>query len=394
MKQLSLILFIITNFVSCIGQGSFLEQPKIVTAYAPEMNNMKMLSMKQLPGWQLLAGTQWIGNAYCNSLKGVNDKLNASFIVDGNRNYSQMPQAKPGTSDGKMIFLNVMTAADYLDYVFHRQFPNMQGAKRTKLKTLDMYTPEERQQAEEHRMQMYNGMVQYNRQTAGGQYNQIRAQTVDRASAEYKWVHEGDTIVHIMEVLINATYVDVRSRYLNSYYISWSQGWMITGTVPVKNRAKMEKEVKEMFLTAQWDEAYIAALNSIIMQGMQRQDAEVRRIQGEMAQAEIRHQQRMAQIINETNEYIANTQREVFANRQASQERINQGWRDAIIGVDRYMGTDGKVVEVPVSMGSKVWQSADAGTIYTSDSYLFSPVDNLLDKNGNLQEFRQLQLLK
>jgi hypothetical protein len=45
-------------------------------------------------------------------------------------------------------------------------------------------------------------------------------------------------------------------------------------------------------------------------------------------------------------------------------------------------------------MGSKAWQSADGGTIYTSDSYLFHAVDNLYDKNGNLQEFRQLQLLK
>ena len=74
--------------------------------------------------------------------------------------------------------------------------------------------------------------------------------------------------------------------------------------------------------------------------------------------------------------------------------RVNQGWRDAIVGVDRFMGADGKVVEVPVSMGSKVWQSADAGTILTSDRYLFQPIDNLYDKNGNLQEFRQLQLMK
>jgi hypothetical protein len=197
-----------------------------------------------------------------------------------------------------------------------------------------------------------------------------------------------------MEVLINATYNDFRSQYGNSSAVAWSQGWMITGTAPVKNSEKVGKEIVEMLSSIKVNEQYIASLNNIIATGIQHQDAEVRRIQGEMAQAEIRHQQKMAQIMQEAQEYRAKVTNEVFANRQASQERINQGWRDAIVGVDRYMGTDGKVVEVPVSMGSKAWQSADGGTIYTSDSYLFHAVDNLYDKNGNLQEFRQLQLLK
>jgi hypothetical protein len=358
------------------------------------MNNMEMLNMTKMPGWQLLAGTQWIGNAYCTSIKGVNDKLNARFIYDGNRNYTQSPWGKSGTTDGKIIYLNVMSAQDYLDYVFHRQFPNVQGVKRTTLKTLDMYNEADRKQVEEHRIEMYNGILQFNRQSAGGQYNHIRAQTVDRAFAEYKWVHEGDSIVHAMEVLINATYSDFRGPYGSSSSVSWSQGWMVTVTAPVKNGKQISEEMMAMLQSVKWNEQYIANLNNIVMGGIQQQDADVRRIQGEMAQSAMRHQQRMSQIMQETQEYRAQVSREVFANRQASQERINQGWRDAIVGVDRYMGTDGRVVEVPVSMGSKAWQSADAGTIYTSDSYMFQPVDNLYDKNGNLQEFRQLQLLK
>jgi hypothetical protein len=197
-----------------------------------------------------------------------------------------------------------------------------------------------------------------------------------------------------MDVFISATYTDFRGPYLNISTIQWCQNYLLTGTAPVKNKEKVEKDLKKMLSSIQWNEQYIAALNNIVMEGMRRNDAETRRIQNEMAQAEIRHQQNMARQIQETNDYVNRTRQEVYANRQASQERINQGWHDAIIGVDRYMGTDGKVVEVPVSMGNKVWQNAEAGTIYTSDSYLFNSVANLPDKDGIVREFRQLQLLK
>jgi hypothetical protein len=197
-----------------------------------------------------------------------------------------------------------------------------------------------------------------------------------------------------MEVVINAAYIDFRGPYGSSSTVSWSQGWMITATAPVKKGKQTSEEILAMLKSLKFNEQYIASLNSIVMAGIQRNDAEVRRIQGEMAQSAMRHQQRMAQIMQETQEYRAQVSREVFANRQATMSRANQGWRDVLVGVDRYMGTDGKVVEVPASMGSKVWQSADAGTIYTSDSYLFQPVDNLYDMNGKWQEFRQLQLLK
>ena len=63
-------------------QSVLAQQPKTVRAYAPEMNNMEMLSMTQLPGWQLLAGTQWIGNMYCTSVKGVNEtSMQVSFTT-------------------------------------------------------------------------------------------------------------------------------------------------------------------------------------------------------------------------------------------------------------------------------------------------------------------------
>ena len=372
----------------------FAEQPKTVHAYAPEMNNMEMLRMTKQPGWQLLAGTQWVSHKYTNTIKGVNDDLNASFISDGARGFVQSQMGTSGTTDGNTVYLNVMSAVDYLDYVFRRQFSNVKGVTRTKVKTLDMYSENERRQAEEARVTMYNAAVQFNRQAPGGQYTQVRAQTADRANVEYKWVDGKDTIVHIMETFILATYQETRSPYMNMSSVIWTQEWLGTITVPVKNRKKVEDDLNRMASTIQWNEQYIAALNSVTMAGMQRQAAQSQRIVNEMAQAEIRHQQRMAQIVNETNTYIANVHRDVNANRQAAMSRVNQGWRDAIVGVDRFMGADGKVVEVPVSMGSKVWQSADAGTILTSDSYLFQPVDYLYDKNGNLQEFRQLQLMK
>jgi hypothetical protein len=149
-----------------------------------------------------------------------------------------------------------------------------------------------------------------------------------------------------------------------------------------------------MISSIQINDAYKAALDNIVMQGMQREDAIMRRRVNEMAQAEVNHQRRMTQMMTETNEYIANVQRESFANQRASQNRISEGWTDAITGVNRFIGSDGKVVQVPVSAGSHAWQSADGGTIVTSDSYLFKAVDNLYDKDGRVAEFREMQLLK
>ena len=398
LKYLHILVIISFASVSCGEQGGFMEQlkeeqTKEVRAYAPEMNNMEMLSMTQLPGWQLLAGTQWIGNTYCNSIKGVNDQLNATFYYDGRRGYTHSNSALP-TTDGQIVFMNYMSAPDYLDFVFRRQFPNVKNAKRTMLKTLDQFPEEERQQVENTRVMLYNDAVQYNNQSAGASFTHIRNVTADRAKAEYRWVQDGDSIIHFMDVFIHATYMDFRSHYHNSSMIQWAQGYLLTGTVPVKNSEKANEDLMQILPSIRWNEQYINACNNIVMQGIQRTEAETRRIQGEMAQAEIRHQQRMTQILQETNDYAYKTRQEVFANQQASQERINQGWRDVVVGVDRYMGTDGKVVEVPVSMGSQVWQNAESGTIYTSDSYLFHAVDQLPDKDGIVREFRQLQLLK
>ena len=287
-----------------------------------------------------------------------------------------------------------MSAADYLDFVFRRQFPNTKNAKRTMLKTLDQYSEAERQQMEEQRVAIYNATLQYIRQSPGAGQQQLRATTIDRSSAEYKWVQDGDTIIHYMEVVINASYSDFRGPYMNTSIVSWGQSWMLTATASSKNSKKASDDMKKMFDTARWNEQYFAALNNIVAEGMRRNEAETRRIQGEMSQAEVRHQQRMAQILQETNEYVSNVHREVSANRQAAMSRVNQGWRDAVVGVDRYMGTDGKVVEVPVSAGHNVWQHAESGTIYSSDSYLFRAVDYLPDKDGIEREFRQLQLLK
>jgi hypothetical protein len=370
------------------------EQPRTVRACAPEMNNMEMLSITQLPGWQFLAGTQWMGNTYTNSIKGVNDNLHASFFHDGQRGYTQSPMGRPGTTDGKTVYLNVMSAADYLDYVFHRQFPNVKGARRAKLTTADMLSEAERRQMEEQRMALYNYAVQFNSQSATGANAHIRGVTVDRASADYKWVQDGDTIVHLMTVQINAIYTDYRSPYMNTQEVAWNQGWLLTITCPVKTKKKVDEDVYRIISSVKWNDRYVASLNNIVAGGMRRVEEENIRRNIEMAQAEARHQQQMLQMIKETGEYVANNQREVFANQQATMERVNRGWTDAIVGVDRYMGVDGKAVEVPVSMGSKAWQSADGGTIYTSDSYMFHPVDNLYDKAGNWQDFRQLQLLK
>lgn len=377
---------------SCSGQTG--QTAKTVRAYSPEMNHMEMLSMTQQPGWSLLAGTQWLGTAYTNVVKGVNEQLNACFCSDGGRSYTQSPMFKSGTSDGKSIYLNLMSTVDYLDFVFRRQFPVIKDAVRTKVKTLEQYTEEERRELEEMRVKYYNAAVQYIAQSPGREYVHLRGVTADRVTVEYEFVQDGETVRHSMEAVMTAMYQDFRGPYLNSSDIIWGQRQLLTVTAPAKSFDRAMKDVERMTSTVRFNEQYVAAIDHITMQGIQRSQQDSQRIMNEMAQAEIRHQQNMARQIQETHEYVMRVQRESFANQQASSQRVSQGWRDAIVGVDRYVGVDGEVLEVPVSMGSKVWQSADGGTIYTSDSYLFNPVDFAMDKDGNLTEFRQLQLLK
>jgi len=383
---------------SCGGQTGvqavFAEQPKTVRAYAPEMNNMEMLSMTQAPGWRILAGTQWIGNSYTISVRGANDDLNAAVFSDTNRGYTQSPMGQSGTSDGKTVYLNYMSAPDYLDYVFHRQFPNVKGARRVTLKTIDQYPEEDRMKFENFRAQYYNTAVQFQRQMPGGENNFVRQATVDCASAEYQWVQDGETIVHTIEAAISAVYIDHRTPYFNYSSIQWQQNGLTTLTFPEKNRKRVEEDFKQMEASFKMNDAYIAALNNRVMQEMQRVDANMRRQQAEMAQAEINHQQRMAKMIQETNTQIANTQREAIANRQAAQDRISRTWTDAIVGESRFLDKEGNVVKIPVTAGSHAWENADGSTIITSDSYLFHPVENLVDKDGFIREFREMQLLR
>jgi len=405
-KLIIIMLILLAWLTSCIeGFTAFTEQPKTVRAFAPEMDDLEMVSMTQMPGWQILAGTQWIGKHPTNTIKGVNDDLNACFLMEGSRNYTQNQHVKSGTFDGKTLYLNLMSAAEYLDYVFYRQFPDVKNVKRTVLKTLDMYSDAERQQLEAQRSEMFTAMVNYMKTAPGGADYHISKATADRATVEFRWLQENDSIVQIMEVSIIAIYNQFRSAYYSESSINWQQLLLTTVTAPVKNIDKTKSDLEQMIPTIEWNKEYNNMLTAIIMEDVRQNEDATRRImyeneqahlrhQQEMAQSAIRHQQKMAQIMQETNDYIYKSRQDVYANRQASQERINQGWRDAVVGVDRYMGADGKVVEVPVSAGSKVWQSADGGTIYTSDSYLFNAVDNLYDKNGKIQEFKQLQLLK
>ena len=395
-----LTIFVVMFISACGGQSGqagftvFAEQPKTVRAYAPEMNNMEMLSMTQQPGWRLLAGTQWIGNMFTNSIKGVNESLNANFYFDSDRRYMQSSNVKSGATDQNHVYLNVMSAANYLDFVFRRQFPNVKNARRTKLKTIDQFSEAERQQLEEQRVELYNTTLQFMQQT-GGTHTQFLGTTADRSEVEYKWVQDGDTIVHLMGTIILAAYTNYHHYGLPPIStVNWSQGPMLTITAPTKNVKKVEEDIRKMFPTMKWNEQYMTVLSNIVWEDVRRKVADIQRMQGEMAQAQIRHQQRMSQILQETHEYTYNVRREAIANRQASQQRINQGWRDVVVGVDRFMGTDGKVVEVPVSAGHNVWQNAESGTIYSSDSYLFRAVDYLPDKDGIERQFRQLQLMK
>jgi|GEM_PF-4566749 hypothetical protein len=382
------------------GLGSLFsikEEPKLVRAYDPNMYGMEMLSMEQQPGWTILAGTDWIGTSnYTNCIKGVNEKMNAMFYFEGGRSYIQTQLNQSGTTDGKSVYLNYLSATDYLDYVFHRQFPNLNNAKRTKLKTVDQFSEEERNQMEESRIRNYNNMLQSISQLANAHMFKIQGQYIDRSMAEYKWVDEkGDSIVHSMSVTIHATVEDIVNPYAGTTrMIIWSQESIYTSTGPVKNAEKLSKDMEKMLSTAKYNPQYIAACNNIVQQEMERKRYHTQRVMSQMAVAEMRHQQKLADMNRETQEYVSNVRREVFANREASRERVSQGWRDAIVGVDRFVGTDGNIVEVPVSAGHNVWQSADGGTIYSSDSYLFNPITTLPDKDGIDREFRQLQLLK
>ena len=116
-----------------------------------------------------------------------------------------------------------------------------------------------------------------------------------------------------------------------------------------------------------------AAIERIIMQGMQHANGVYANAQAQMAADRAASWDRRAAIIADTNAYTTNVMRDMQASNAASHERVAQGWSEAIRGVNSYVGSDGRVVEADIRY-DHVYQGTP-GSRWGSDSYVAAEGD-------------------
>ena len=116
-----------------------------------------------------------------------------------------------------------------------------------------------------------------------------------------------------------------------------------------------------------------AAVERVIMQTMQQANSTFANAQAQMAADRAASWDRRAAIIADTNAYTTNVMRQMNASNAATNERVAQGWSEAIRGVNSYVGADGRVVEADVRY-DHVYQGVP-GSQWGSDRYVATEGD-------------------
>ena len=118
------------------------------------------------------------------------------------------------------------------------------------------------------------------------------------------------------------------------------------------------------------DPMWQAAVDRLAAEITQKINEAKHRGQMKMLQSQLEHQQTMQQMRNETYSYINQRQKEVFANRSESLSRASTGMTDAIVGRQRWQGSNTKYV-APNNY-KYAWEGPDGKTIFSNDS-MFNP---------------------
>jgi hypothetical protein len=107
--------------------------------------------------------------------------------------------------------------------------------------------------------------------------------------------------------------------------------------------------------------------------------------QREMLAAEMKHQDKMRRMNQETFDYINRTRQEVFARKSESLSKASSAWTDAITDRQVWEGSGGKVV-LPNDY-KHAWRNSD-GKVVTSNNPSFNP-NHSSDYSGNWSEMRK-----
>ncbi|MDL2221766.1 hypothetical protein LJC35_04355 [Parabacteroides sp. OttesenSCG-928-N08] len=357
---------------------------KVAKARDLLLNDILIYNMEKPKEWQFLVGSDWGLPSPCITLKGVNSEDNAFLLVDGQRHFTSHPLP---VKKKKLPFLfggdksippperQPMTAPDYLDMVIRKQFPESSDMKRIQLKTYNDYSLRERQQMEQKCLkEATDNHRKYVVQKGDTIDISLREVAVDRARAEYLFVSDGDTILHVMEVTL---YFHTNDRTRSGaggsqQVVDWSQQLLYTYTFPLSKRKLVESDVINIVGSLSIETPYSRAMK----------DPKQR----EIAQKE---QAKLLKAIRRAKPDKGKAT--PFATRIENAEAAN--WQSRLFGMERYF-KGRKTIDIPAPFSWQYWNNAEDGLIYSNDSYLFDPAEPLMDKKGNNQSYRIMQSVR
>lgn len=372
------------------------DETRKVSLYDPYMQNAQVLTVDCLPGWQLvgkvdLEDFQQSNGSPNAQIKGSDGARQLGFYSETVRSYYD---ENDGVATGQRhpLLRNMKrpytTAEDYLQYVVKTQFPQARSIELKEVLTYDKLPEPIRQRADTYgQVFLQNFQRGLANSVMGSGFAQIRAAKTDAAVVGCVIKLEGGREVYHAATAFFFI-LDLRMPYgtmrtidrrlwnvieLTTYSASNESDLALAGT-----------EASRMKATVQFNPQYTQTIASM-------QQAGIERIKQHVRAGIVRNQQQAARISEQLRQNaaeISDIQMSMYESTSATQDRVAQLQSEAIRGVNPYMSSDGTVVDVPISSGTQVWSTSDAGTILSSDSYFFNP--NI----GSTIEYQEMQLLR
>ena len=372
------------------------DKTRSVSLHDPYMQNAQVLTIDCLPGWQL------VGKVDLEDFQQANGSPNAQIKgSDGARQlgfYSEMIRSYYDENDGvatgqrhpllRNIKRPYTTAEDYLQYVVRTQFPNAHSIELKEVLTYDKLPDVMKQRADTYgQVFLQNFQRGLANSVMGSNFAQIRAANSDAAIIGCLIKLDGGReVYHVATAFFFI--IDLRMPYGTMRTID-RRLWNVIEltTYSASNESDLDlagAEALRMKETVKFNPQYTQAITSM-------QQANIERIQQNVRAGIARNQQQAARISEQLRQNaaeISDIQMSMYESTNATQDRVTQLQSEAIRGVNPYVNSDGTVVDVPISSGTQVWSTSDAGTILSSDSYFFNP--NI----GSTIEYQEMQLLR
>lgn len=372
------------------------DETRKVSLYDPYMQNVQVLTIDCLPGWQLVGKVDMEDFQQANGtpniqIKGSDGARQLGFYTETTRSYYD---ENDGVATGQRhpLLRNMKrpytTAEDYLQYVVRTQFPNAQSIELKEVQTYDKLPDAMRQRAEKYgQILLRNFQEGLANSAMGSSFARILGAKVDAAAIVCAIkLEDGKEVYHVATA--NFYILDVRMPYGTMRTIDrrlWQALELTTFTATdEKSLAMAGDEAGRMKGSIQLNPQYTQTIASM-------HQGRIERIKQNVQAGIIRNQQQAARISEQLRQNaaeISDIQMSMYESTSAMQDRVTQLHSEAIRGVNPYVSSDGTVVDIPIGSGTQVWSTSDAGTILSSDSYFFNP--NI----GSTIEYQQMQLLR